>query len=74
MSNITADNIKVIQEWLSEHEEIFECDCKPYMESDTGAWIHNEEKCSSYMQDHIDVTLRAVFKHLTENGPIEFKW
>jgi len=47
--------------WLGEREEeLFECDCDAIQESDTGAWIHNENECSSFMWPHADIVLREV--------------
>lgn len=39
-----------------------ECDCDAYMEQDTGAWIHQEEKCVVFAKDHIEATLNMLDK------------
>lgn len=43
-----------------------ECNCDAYMEQDTGAWIHQEDKCRIYNRDHIDCTLVELKKALPQ--------
>lgn len=48
-----------LADWLAEHDErIFACDCDAYQESDTGAWVHDENRCASIWGPHADVVLR----------------
>jgi hypothetical protein len=54
-----------IANFLGDHNDWFECDCDAYMESDTGAWIHQENKCASFWEDHIDIVLRETAALLT---------
>lgn len=50
--------------FLAEHNDWFACDCDAYQESDTGAWIHQEEKCASFWEDHLDIMLREVAERI----------
>lgn len=75
-ANITvvkANDVKIIKDWLDDHIEFFNCDCEPYMESDTGAWIHNENTCSAFMTDHVEITLTRLIEYLRVNGPFHIK-
>lgn len=61
--------LREIQIFLQEHDSVFECDCEAYQESDTGAWIHNENKCASFWQDHTDIVLRETAELLDRVRP-----
>jgi uncharacterized protein YyaL (SSP411 family) len=52
-----------LSERLPENEGIFACDCDAQQESDTGAWIHDENRCAAFMRDHMDIVLRTAAKH-----------
>jgi hypothetical protein len=53
-----------IADWLDERSDsLFACDCDAYMESDTGAWIH-DDRCTAMRRFHIDAVLRSVAKHM----------
>lgn len=76
-----AKDIELILEWAADHPSKFECDCNAYQESDTGAWIHEEDKCSAYIEDHVDIVLRSLVAHFkgeqlptlpTLNGDLAF--
>jgi hypothetical protein len=56
--------LREIAAFLVEHSSWFECDCNAYQESDTGAWIHEEEKCAAFWQDHIDLVLREAAERI----------
>lgn len=58
-----AKHIELILDWMVDHPSKFECDCDAYQESDTGAWIHQENKCSAYIEDHMDITLRSLIEY-----------
>lgn len=46
--------------WLAERSDwVFECDCNPVQESDTGAWIHSDN-CASHFEHHSDIILRSA--------------
>jgi hypothetical protein len=59
--------LEEIRMWISEKVS-FECDCEAYQESDTGAWIHNENTCAVFMEDHIDIVLKEVSGLLARAG------
>lgn len=61
--------LREIRTFLSEHDDVFECDCDAYQESDTGAWIHDEGKCASFWEDHTDIVLREVADLLDRARP-----
>lgn len=42
----------------------FVCDCDAYQEQDSGVWIHEEDTCWEFMEDHIRATLDE-FKKVT---------
>lgn len=41
-------------------ESGFGCTCNPYYERDTNAWIHDEGKCWSFMESHVENTLEKL--------------
>jgi hypothetical protein len=45
-----------------------ECNCESYMESDTGAWIHDENKCRIFTVGHIEATLDDLRSALQKSG------
>lgn len=73
MAQIAANDVKHIKDWIDNQPELFLCDCEPYQESDTGAWIHNEDKCSAFMEDHFDITMSRLIEWLEKHGPIEVR-
>jgi hypothetical protein len=73
ISVISANDVKLIKDFLDDHNDVFLCDCEPYMESDTGAWIHNENKCAAYMEDHTEIVLTRLIEWLKQNGPIHVR-
>jgi len=66
-----AKDIDFILEWVDKQH--FECDCNAFMESDTGAWIHEEDKCSAFMEDHIDIVLHSLRDHFRALAESEAK-
>ena len=70
---VKANDVEIIKDWLDDHIEFFNCDCDAYQESDTGAWIHNENECSAFMSDHVDITLTRLIEWLLENGPLHIR-
>jgi len=73
MSIISSKDVQRIKEFIDEHSDIFQCDCEPYLESDTNAWIHNEEKCAAFMESHTEITLTRLIEWLQEHGPIQVR-
>lgn len=73
MSVIKASDVKLIKDFISEHSDIFICDCEPYQESDTGAWIHNENTCASFNEYHFDIVLTRLIEWLDRVGPISVR-
>lgn len=59
--------IREMRLWISEKVD-FSCDCRAYQESDTGAWIHEENTCAAFMEDHIDIVLTDVERILVGVG------
>lgn len=72
-STIEANDVKLIKDFIDERSNLFECACEPYMESDTGAWIHNENTCAAFMENHTEITLTRLIEWLLENGPINVR-
>ena len=57
-----ARDIQLILDWMADRDHIFDCDCEPCQESDTGAWIHSD-RCSSGMADHCEIVLESLRAH-----------
>jgi hypothetical protein len=60
--------LREIASFLADHNGVFECDCEPGYESDTGAYNH-ASKCASWMEDHTDIVLRETADLLDRKRP-----